>query len=133
MRFKLTPPVKAGPLERDIANAIKASLLRRGWVPVRQHSGKFRTQDNRWITVGEPGIADYICLHRDHPAFFLETKREGHQPTDQQRLKQWEYQQAYGLAWVVADTVEKVLAFLEEHERRERNHGSDYQSHKADG
>ena len=116
--FRLTAP-RPHILEKHVAQQIKQSLLRRGWIPIRQQSGKFRTPDGRWITMGEPGIGDYICMHAEHPAFFLETKRPKQHMSPEQKLKQWEWN-VYGIKTCKADSVEELLAFLEVHETQKK-------------
>ena len=114
MPFRLSSP-KPKVLEKHVADQIKQSLLRRGWIPIRQQSGLFKTPDGRFVAVGQKGLADYIVMHAKFPAFFLETKRPKRHLSDQQCIKRWEYD-AYGLRTCKADSVEEILAFLERHE-----------------
>jgi hypothetical protein len=105
-------------LEKDVASAIKDSLLRRGWVPFRQNSGRFRTVDGRWITIGIPGIPDYICLHPHFPGFLLETKRPKlGELSSAQITKRWELEKAYKLRVCVMDDVDDLVEWLTSYER----------------
>src|SRR5215475_7296452 len=116
--FRLKAPRVPKPREKDIAQQFKDYLLARGWVPLRQQSGLFLTPDGRYVTIGEPGLPDYVAMHARYPAFFLETKRPKGVLSDSQIRKRWVLENSYGLAVCVADNLEKLKLWLEDHERR---------------
>ena len=94
-------------------------LLVHGWYPIRLQSGFFYTKDGRGITVGAPGLPDYVVLHKTHPGFLLETKRPKGKLSLKQEQKRWELTGAYCLAVAVVDEVERLVEWLAEHEKKE--------------
>jgi hypothetical protein len=59
MTFRLTPQ-RIQLSENDVEEACVNLLRYRGYWPVRQHVGKVRTPDDRWITLGAPGLPDWL-------------------------------------------------------------------------
>ncbi|HEY1242206.1 MAG TPA: hypothetical protein VGF16_16695 [Bryobacteraceae bacterium] len=119
--FRLRSEKPYRPKENELAEDVCAFLLRRGWYPLRQPAGVYRTLDGRrCVTVGFKGLPDYVVMHSFYPAFFIETKRPGESPTDVQQRRAWELRVAYKLAVTTADSVEGLRLWLEEHERHAR-------------
>lgn len=116
--FRLTPQGKPVLTENDVETACLDLLLRRRWYPVRLQSGLFRTVDGRWLRIGAPGIQDYVVVHEIYPAFFMETKRPRGKLTEKQIRKAWEISTAYRLAVTKVDTLEALIEWLQEHERK---------------
>ena len=115
--FRLRPPRAPKPRENDVEKQLKDWLLARGWYPVRQQSGLLKTLYGRFVRIGEVGIPDYVVLHARYPAFFLETKAPGRSLSPEQERKRWVIQAAYGLRVAVADGLETLKPWLEDHER----------------
>ena len=109
-RFALRPPVVK---ERDVTRACIDILKLHGYRPFRLQSGLFKTPDNRWILVGEPGLPDFICLHPSKPGFLLEVKRPGEKPTLDQIRMHGELH-LWGLVVVVAQSVGDLSEALKE-------------------
>lgn len=113
--FRLKPPPRLR--EDDVERACLDLLRYRGYYPVRLQSGLFKTPDGRWTRVGEPGIPDYIAAHGSYPAVFVEVKRPGGALSTEQRDKIGELE-LWRLAVATVDSVEALLSYLEQHERR---------------
>ena len=120
-RFRLRPP-KVRLVENDVEKQCLDILRYRGFNPVRLHSGRFlapgRLCDEcrasaRWLTIGEPGIPDYVI-----PRFFLETKRPGADLSDAQKKKIWELEKMWDLRTVVVDNVDLLIAWLDQNVKR---------------
>jgi hypothetical protein len=119
MPFRLTQQ-KIQLSENDVKQACVDFLHLRGYWCLRNHVGTFKTPDNRWIKMGVPGLPDYATMHRRYPGFFVEFKRPGAQLRPAQATKFFEIECAYRLAAVCVDSVEKLSAWLDEHEARAR-------------
>lgn len=110
--FRLVPPKLR---ETHVVGQVLDLLRLRGYYPLRLQSGFFRTKDGRGITVGEPGIPDYVAIHERYPAVFLEVKRPGGKLRDDQCGKIAELE-LWRLAVAVVDSAEALIAFLNMHE-----------------
>jgi hypothetical protein len=119
MRFQLTPP-RVVLSEAEVIDRCEEVLRKRGYWLKRNHVGKFRTPADEWITMGPPGIMDYIAVHETWPAFFIEFKRRGKRLRDDQQTQFEEIQFGYRLAAVMIDSVEELSDFLSGHESRAR-------------
>jgi hypothetical protein len=92
-------------------------LLRlKGYWVIRQQSGRFKTPDDRWITLGQKGLPDYAAVHETFPGFLMEVKRPGADLSPDQKTKIKEIRLGYRLAIAVVDTVESLMEWLGEHE-----------------
>lgn len=100
--------------ENDVERACVDLLRLHGYYVVRLQSGLFKTPDGRWIRVGETGLPDYVCVRSD---FFLEVKRPKGKLSDAQREKIFELE-ACGFHVATIDSVERLEAWLSEHERK---------------
>lgn len=115
--FRLTSP-KVPPLtENDVERQVTDLLKWRGYFPLRQQSGLFKTQDDRTVTMGEPGMPDYIVAHKRHPWFFLEIKRPGGKLSASQQKWINLHRVLYGLKVTVVDGLEAIKAWLEQNEK----------------
>lgn len=112
--------------ENDVERACLDLLRVRGYYPIRLQSGRFKTVDDRWITIGEKGIPDYILAHRIYPAFLLETKRPKGERSEEQRKKHFELTVAYRLAVATVDRVEILGPWLNEHEAKAQRAWSEH-------
>jgi hypothetical protein len=110
-RFRLTPP-RVKLVENDVERACLDLLRLHGYYVVRLQSGKFKTVDGRWVTVGEPGLPDYCVIKRD---FFVEVKAPGRKLSPAQINKIFELE-ACGFRVATIDGVERLEAWLREHE-----------------
>jgi len=108
--FGLKPP-RLQLSENDVRKACLDLLRLHQWWPVRQHVGLFRTPDQRWIRMGEPGDPDYAVVRA--PSFFLELKRPGGELSDEQRKRIDVLQRFYGLETVVVEGVEELMEWLD--------------------
>ena len=108
-RFRLTSPRPPKLVENDVERACLDLLRARGYYPVRLQSGRFKTPDDRWITIGEPGLPDYAVLKQD---FFLETKAPNQQPSAAQIKKAFELEAAYRIRVATVDNVERLAEWL---------------------
>src|SRR5262245_14588478 len=111
-RFRLTSP-RVKLVENDVEKACIDLLRLRGYYVVRLQSGRFKTVDGRWVTIGEPGLPDYACLKRD---FFLECKAPKKQPSAAQIEKAFELEAGYRIAVATVDSVEHLARWLHAHE-----------------
>ena len=102
--------------EADVVAACLDLLRVRGYYPVRIPTGLFRTADGRWVQVGEKGIPDYVAVHGQHPAFFLELKRPGGKPKPHQERQIFELRLGYRLNVAVVDSAAGLRAWLDAHE-----------------
>jgi hypothetical protein len=112
--WRLTPP-KLKLVENDVEGACLDLLRYRGFWPVRQHCGKFRTADDRWITLGQPGLPDWALVKR--PGFLLEVKRPGGKLSEIQEQRIAELRQWPDLDVVVVESVEELMDWLSARER----------------
>ena len=108
--FKLTSPRKLKVVENDVEAAGRDLLRYRRLYPLRQNAGRFKTADNRWITIGEPGIPDYVI-----PRFFVEFKKPGGQLSQVQRDKIYQLETFWDLETAVVESVEDLLRWLGRH------------------
>lgn len=112
-------------VEDDVEAACLGLLDRKGWYHVRCHCGTFRSADlKRWLK-GEPkGTPDYFCGHELHPAFFMETKAPGEQPSTVQILRMAHISGRYGyrIPCIVVHSINELADFLSEHERKTGRH-----------
>jgi len=112
-RFRLTP-LQVRMSENDIEKSCVDLLHLYRYFPVRQHVGRFRTPDDRWVTIGKPGDPDWIAVKS--PSFFLEVKRPGEVATDLQLRRHAELR-LYGFDILVVESAEQLRDWLEEWER----------------
>lgn len=59
--------------ETNIQNKIRIELSKHGIVTFRMNTGKFKTQDGRWISIGIKGTADLLAI-KNGKAIWIETK-----------------------------------------------------------
>jgi hypothetical protein len=109
-RFILRP-LRPKVSENDVRTACLQVLRLRGYWPVRQHVGKFKTVHGNWISVGEPGDPDYAVLTA--PGFFLETKRPGNDLSPAQIARIRDLEVLCGLKTVVVGDVEQLIEWLD--------------------
>jgi hypothetical protein len=118
-RFQLTSPKPPRLNENDVERACCDVLRLRGYFVVRLHAGTYRTADSaRWIKGVEKGTPDYALLHHRYPGFLLEVKRPGAVATPEQKRKHEELRIGFQLAIGVVDSVEALIAWLDQHERK---------------
>jgi len=74
--FRLKPPRL---VERDVTGQVIDFLEARKWRCHRLQTGIFRSMDGkRYVRFGkdkDKGQTDWLCVHRQHPHFYLEMKR----------------------------------------------------------
>lgn len=71
--------------ETDIQTAIRIELSRRGCIVHRTNSGKYYTEDGRPIRIGIPGQSDLQGHRPDGRCFYIEVKRPGQKPRQNQQ------------------------------------------------
>lgn len=113
-RFQLKPP-GLHISENDVRKACLDILRLRQWWPIRQHVGRFKTIDQRYIVIGETGDPDYVVVKP--PGFFLETKRPGGELSPEQIKRISDLKTFYGLDTVVVESVEQLIEWLDRHRR----------------
>lgn len=105
--FRLTPP-RLKLSENDVEKACLDVLRVRHFCPLRLQSGRFWTLDKkRIVTVGEPGIPDYVI-----PKFFVECKAPGQSVSEVQREKIWTLEKHWGVETAVVESVEELMEWL---------------------
>jgi hypothetical protein len=104
--------------EKDVVAACEDLLAVRRWRCFRLQSGRVRTPDGRWLTLGEKGLPDYNVMHEYYPGFLMEVKRPGRQADPHQLQKIHELRIGFGLAICVIDSPRALTVWLNEHERR---------------
>jgi hypothetical protein len=102
--------------ENDVEEQCIGLLGLRGYKVIRLHVGRFQTIKGGWVTIGEPGLPDYVAVHKKHPAFFLEVKRPGKKASPEQERKHCELR-IQGLPVTTADSVTGLKEWLELHGR----------------
>ena len=113
-RFRLRPPLMPRLSEDDVEKGCVDILRWRHWYVARLQSGRVKSLDGkRILTLCEAGTPDYLCCHRDHPPFFLETKRTKGMCTPVQERKQWELEKVYRIPTVTIDKPEDLIAYLD--------------------
>ena len=114
-RFRLKSPQLT---ENDIKRACLDLARYRHYYPVRLQSGLFYTVDGRPYPAGEPGIPDFVLVHGDYPAPFVEFKRPGRKLDPRQQDKFAELILGYDLHAVRADDPVAFRDWLDEFEAR---------------
>lgn len=117
MSFRLRPDGRVQLSERDVKLACLDALRWRRYYPVPQHVGRFRTADQRWVTFGERGDADYFVGHWEYRPFFLEFKRPGKHARLEQAERHEQLLNWYHIPTVVIASLDELLAWLERHEK----------------
>jgi hypothetical protein len=112
-RLKAPPPLS----ENDVERACLDLLRVRGYWVKRQHVIRCKTQDGRWITIGEKGDPDYVALHGKYPGFHLEVKRPGGGLSADQRFKIQQLTLGYRLRVAVVASSRELAEWLTGHER----------------
>jgi hypothetical protein len=114
----LTPTPLPRLSENDVERAVVDVLRLRGYFVVRLHAGTFRSVDGgRWIKGVERGTPDYATVHARHPGFLLEVKRPGEWLSPEQEQKHEELRIGFRLAIGTVDSVESLVAWLDQHEK----------------
>lgn len=103
--------------ETDIQTAIRIELSKRGCFVQRTNSATLYTKDGRPVRIGIPGQSD-LCGHRpDGRAFYIEVKKPGEKPRENQErfLRQMRDSGALaGIAHSVEEAVGIVFGNMEE-------------------
>jgi hypothetical protein len=110
--FRLTAPKLT---ENDVESACVDLLKWQHYRPLRLQSGRFKTFDDRWVTIGEPGLPDYVV-----PAFFVEVKRPRGKLSVEQAMKIRQFDDD-GIPTAVVQSVEALAEWLAKREAAIRN------------
>lgn len=107
--------------ETDLMNLIRCELSKRGCFVQRTNSATLYTKDGRPVRIGIPGQSD-LCGHRpgDGRSFYIEVKRPGEEPRENQErfLRQMRDSGALaGVAHSVEEAVEIVFGDMDEEKR----------------
>lgn len=117
--FRLRHPKPPKLSENDVEAACLDYLRFRQWLPIRIHTGTFKSADGRrWIRGADKGTPDYSVLHERFPGFLLEVKRPGETPSPGQIQKHIELRLGYHLPIAIVESVEQLKAWLAEHQAR---------------
>jgi hypothetical protein len=117
--FQLTSP-RVELSEAEVIDQCKRTLRQRGYWLKRNHAGLFLTPQGDWITMGPPGIMDYVAVHETWPAFFVEFKRKSKVLRGNQQITFEKVQFGYRLAAVMVESAEALIDFINGHESRAR-------------
>ena len=100
--------------ETDLQTAIRIELSHRGCFVQRTNSATLYTKDGRPVRIGMPGQSD-LCGHRpgDGRAFYIEVKKPGEKPRDNQERFLQAMRNSGALAGV-AHSVEEAVGILSE-------------------
>lgn len=102
--------------EHDIQNQIRVALSRRGCITHRTNSGRYYTEDGRPVTIGTPGQSDLQGHRPDGQCFYIEVKKPGQNP----RQNQYDFLHAMrnsgAIAGVVHSAEEALKLVFEEGE-----------------
>ncbi len=106
MNATTTPKLSENDVEQQICDFLRA----RHWRVTRNHVGRFKTADGRWITVGEVGHADWTATKplrlplgkwvAGSQLIYIEVKAPGKRPTAAQET--WlacREQEGYKTGW----------------------------------
>ena len=98
--------------ETDLMNLIRCELSKRGCFVQRTNSATLYTKDGRPVRIGIPGQSD-LCGHRpgDGRAFYIEVKRPGEKPRENQKRFLRQMRDSGALAGV-AHSVEEAVAVV---------------------
>lgn len=112
--FKLRPPLALKLSENMVEKACVDLLRWRHWYVARLQSGRVKSLDGRrTITLCEAGTPDYLCVHAEHPPFFLETKRENGKRTLIQEARHFEIEKTYRIPTITIDKPEDLIDYLD--------------------
>ncbi len=87
--------------ENDVEKQTKDYMGYCGFRAFRMQVGRFKTPDGRWVTVGERGLADWLFVHPDKGAVFVECKRPRAKPKPHQVVWIREMRAQGFIVWVV--------------------------------
>lgn len=117
--FRLRPPKTPRLVENDVERQCLDALRWRHYRPERLHAGLFKTVDGRFISGHDKGTPDYVVTHALYPAFYMEVKRPGEEPTrDQQQEHARLRLDDLAVVWV--DGYEALMLWLAQHQRKTR-------------
>ena len=121
-RFRLRSPKPPKPLEKHVVKACVEYLRIRGYWCQKQPVGTFRTLDgSRIVAFGVAGLPDYGTMHSFYPGFMIEFKRPGGELDPLQYTAFDNIRDGYRLAVVKIDSLEALIPWLDEHERKCRD------------
>ena len=115
-RFRLRSPDKIQLTENDVEKQCLDYLALHRYRPVRLQSGLFTTlgKNPRPVTVGEPGLPDYVI-----PLFFMEVKRPGGKLSPAQVMKIRELElDGHGVPVAVVDSLEALIEWLDRYQKK---------------
>lgn len=98
--------------EHDIQTMITVELCRRGCIVHRTNSGVFYTKDGTPVRIGIPGMSDLQGHRPDGRCFYLEVKKPGQKPRENQ-LRFLDAMRSTGAIAGWADSVEKAVEVVE--------------------
>lgn len=128
-RFRLRPDKPIQLSENDVELQCRHVLEYRGLHPIRLNSGVFLALNRgerlcdachgkvRWVTIGEPGLPDYI-VPAPADSFFLETKSTTGKLREIQTQKQWELEKIWSLRTINARDGLALAAWLDQNRKR---------------
>ena len=94
--------------ETDLMRTICVELCKRGCIVHRTNSGILYTKDGRPVRIGVSGMSDLQGHRPDGRCFYLEIKRPGQKPRENQR-RFLDAMRSTGAIAGWADSVEKAL------------------------
>lgn len=94
--------------ETDIQTEIRVALSEHGCIVHRTNSGIYYTQDGRPVRIGAPGQSDLQGHRADGKCFYIEVKKPGQKPRENQ-LNFLQAMRDSGAIAGVAHSVEEAL------------------------
>lgn len=98
--------------ETDLMRTISVELCRRGCIVHRTNSGTYYTKDGRPVRIGVPGMSDLQGHRPDGRCFYLEVKKPGKKPRENQ-ISFIRAMRSTGAIAGWADSVERALEVVE--------------------
>lgn len=98
--------------EQDIQNSIRMKLSEMGFATFRTNVGKVKLPDGRWFDTGLPkGHSDLYAV-KDGRIYYLEVKRPGGKPSEEQLKFLKTMKERYGCVGGVVYSVEEAVELV---------------------
>ena len=96
--------------ETEIKKEITDYLRNRGYTVHRMNSGKAKVKGG-YLELCEKGTPDILVLGKDKYILWIETKKPGGNPTEEQ-LEKIAYYKTLGHSTLIAESIENVIQYL---------------------
>jgi predicted RNA binding protein YcfA (HicA-like mRNA interferase family) len=98
-------------LERDVTTQVCDYLRAKGWELIRLHAGTVR-KGSHYIRLGSKGRPDWVAIHPDRPAFYVEMKRNKGGMLSEEQLAYIGRLMRYGYQVAVPQSVDEFAAWF---------------------